>query len=186
MLQKKKLEDEIAQAFQDVAATHNVVLEKRQRSNDLAANIERLDAALAAGSGWTDDQKESKVCLCLSCVCWIQCMQLVTPHDHHHNDHHLQGKLEEQRDALQRRSEAKRAAVDAARKQVSLATASLADAEQSMHTRATRATTPLTLTPPVLCRQGGCHQVDSNLEEGNCRQKGGGRACKSTKEHAGQ
>lgn len=79
MLQKKKLEDEIAQAFQDVAATHNVVLEKRQRSNDLAANIERLDAALAAGSGWTDDQKESKVCVWLSSVCWTQGMHISNP-----------------------------------------------------------------------------------------------------------
>lgn len=58
---KRRLEEETAKTFNEVSATHKVVLEKRKRANELAASMERLEAMLAGGSGWTDDQKEQKV-----------------------------------------------------------------------------------------------------------------------------
>ena len=71
---KRRLEEETAKTFNEVSATHKVVLEKRQRANELAASMERLEARLAAGSGWTDEQKEQKVRLLREAVaCVLAC-----------------------------------------------------------------------------------------------------------------
>ena len=97
---KRRLEEDTAKTFNEVSAVHKIVLAKRQRANELAASMEKLEAMLAAGSGWTEEQKAQKK------------------------------RLEDKRDELRRRADGKRAAVEAARKQMAHYSAELESATQ--------------------------------------------------------